>query len=205
MVGMRLVFSRHHLLQFHLDLEWRLAGGHSGAVANAKNMGVNGDGRFTKSNIEHDVAGLATDARQGLQRFARARHLSAMLGEKFSRQCNHVFRFGPVKTNGLYKISNALFTQGDHFCGVISERKQGWRRLVDAGIGGLRREHDRYQQCKRIDVLELSLGFGIGSLEPTECLFDPRRCPLRQLAGSGLEIGGDLLWLRLHFCALPQT
>ena len=43
----------------------------------------------------------------------------------------------------------------------IGDREQRARRLVDAGIGRLRRQHHRDQKRVGIEVLELALGSGL--------------------------------------------
>ena len=48
------------------------------------------------------------------------------------------------------------------FCGVSADLEQRPRRLVDAGVGRLRRQHHGHQQRKGVDVLQLALGLRIG-------------------------------------------
>ena len=58
------------------------------------------------------------------------------------------------------------------FSGVSATREQGRRRLVDAVVGRLRREHHRDQQGEGIDRIEFALGLGIGRAEAAENLLD---------------------------------
>jgi hypothetical protein len=69
MVRMALVLRGNDLFQFCFNLERRLAGSHTGAIADAENVRVDRDGRLTESNVEHDIGGLAPNAWQRLQRF----------------------------------------------------------------------------------------------------------------------------------------
>jgi hypothetical protein len=62
----------------------------------------------------------------------------------------------------------ALFAEIDHLLRRIGDRKQRARRLVDAGVGRLRRQHDRNQQRVGIEMFEFALGLWIGLPEPRE-------------------------------------
>src|SRR3546814_12219629 len=84
-VGMAAVFCRHHFLEAEFDRQRRLAPGHAGAVADAENVRVDRDGRFTPDHVEYHVGGLAADAGQGFQPVAVARHLAAMAGAQRTR------------------------------------------------------------------------------------------------------------------------
>ena len=55
-----------------------LAGREAGAVGDPEDMGVDRDGRLAERDVEHDIRGLAPDARQSLERLALARHLAAV-------------------------------------------------------------------------------------------------------------------------------
>ena len=66
-------FSGYEFQQpvFHSSLS--LARRQAGAIADAENMRVDGHCRLAEGDVEHDIRGLAADARQGLQRLAAAR------------------------------------------------------------------------------------------------------------------------------------
>jgi hypothetical protein len=81
-VGMQAKRRRHDLFELELDLERRLARRHSGAVADAENMGVDGEGLLAECDVEDDVGGLAADAGQRLQHRARSGHFAAVLGDE---------------------------------------------------------------------------------------------------------------------------
>jgi len=69
----------HDLVEPSLDLVRRFAGCEAGAVADAEHVGVDGERLFAPGRVEDDIGGLATDAGQGLQLFARARDFAAEL------------------------------------------------------------------------------------------------------------------------------
>ena len=68
---------RHDLLELRLDLVDGLAGREAGAVADAEDVGVDGEGLRAEGGVHHHIGGLAADAGQRLQRFAVRRHLAA--------------------------------------------------------------------------------------------------------------------------------
>ena len=105
-----------------------------------------------------------------------ARHRAAMLGDQFLRQRDHVLRLVAVKPDRLDVVAHALLAERDHFFRRVGGGKQRGRRLVDAGIGRLRRQHHRDQQRVGIDVSEFAARFGIGALESGGTLprFRPR-------------------------------
>ena len=87
--------------------------------------------------------------------------------------------------------------------GVLAAGNSAGRRLVDAGVGRLRGEHDRDQQRVGIDVLEFALGLGIarpGSAEmpPSTSagvqrqLGDVVPATLARTPAAGLIARGDL-------------
>ena len=78
MVRVQAVFLGHALQQFQLDLERVLARRQAGAVADAEDVGVDGDGRLAEGHVHHHVGGLAADAGQRLQLLVGVRHLAAV-------------------------------------------------------------------------------------------------------------------------------
>ena len=69
---------RHDLLELGFDLVDILAGREAGAVADAEDVGVDRKGFLTEGGVQHDVGGLAADARKFLELLAGARHLPAV-------------------------------------------------------------------------------------------------------------------------------
>ncbi|MNP40946.1 hypothetical protein D3C76_1346190 [compost metagenome] len=78
MVAIDLELGRHHLEQLLFNQIDIFARSETGAIANAEDVGIYGNGRPAKGGIEHHVGGLATDARQGLQRGTIFRYLAAV-------------------------------------------------------------------------------------------------------------------------------
>ena len=64
---------RDDLLELRFDLVDSLAGREAGAVADAEDVGVDRERLLAERGVEHDVGGLAADAGQRLQLFARSR------------------------------------------------------------------------------------------------------------------------------------
>jgi len=143
MVGMTLVLYGNDLFQFGFNLERRLAGSQTGAIADTEDVGVDRDRRLAESNVEHDIGGLAPNTRQCLQCFPRARHLPSVLGQKLPRQCDDIFCLGAEKADGFDQLAHALFAKRRHLFRRIGKREKRGRRLVHARIGRLCGEHDR--------------------------------------------------------------
>src|SRR5260370_17248139 len=85
-----------------LDGGGRLAGGEAGAVAHAKNMGIDGDRLFAEGDVEDDVRGLASDPGQRLERLAVVRHLAAVQLDQDAPELHDVPPLRPLKPNPLY-------------------------------------------------------------------------------------------------------
>src|SRR5262249_7710187 len=202
-VGMALVFRRHHAVELELDLEGRLAG----AVTDAEDVGVDRDGGLAESDVEHDICGLAADPGQRLQRLARAGDLATVLVCDFPRQRDEILRLGAEEADGLDQPLHALLAERGHLFRRVGGGEKRGRRLVDAGVGRLRREHHRDEQRERVDVLELAFGLGAGGLEAAERFLDLGGCPLRHRAGGGHVVGGRTLGRSFDFsrrtCARP--
>ena len=54
----------HDLLELGFYLVDVFSGREAGAVADAEDMGVHGKGLFGEGGVEHDIGGLAADARE---------------------------------------------------------------------------------------------------------------------------------------------
>ena len=161
-------------------------------MRHAEHVRVDGQRRLAEGDIEHDIGGLAADARQRLQRLALARHLAAVLGDQLLRQRDDVLGLVAVEADGLDALLHVLHAQRRHLPRRVGDLEQGPRRLVDAGVGRLRREHHRHQQREGVDVLELALGIGVGCGKAREDLRDALRRGLGALPGArALDLGGE--------------
>ena len=67
MVGVAAERLRDDLFELRLDFVDVLAGREAGAVADAEDVGVDGEGLLAERGVEDDVGGLSSDARQFLQ------------------------------------------------------------------------------------------------------------------------------------------
>ena len=118
---------------------------------------------FAESHVDHDARGLAPDARQGLQDLDGVRHLAAELLDQPPRQRDDVLRLGVEEVQRPDVLAHPLLAERRaSCCGVSAMAKQAPRRLVDADIGRLRREHHGDEQRVGIGVLELALGLRFG-------------------------------------------
>jgi hypothetical protein len=69
----------HDLVEPGFDLIGCLARGEAGAVADAEDVGIDGERLFAPGGVENDIGGFAPDPGQGLKLLARARDLAAIL------------------------------------------------------------------------------------------------------------------------------
>ena len=81
MVGVQEVFSGNYFEEFLFDGQRRFAGCKTDAVGETKKMGVDGDGRLAKSNVEDYIRRFAPNTGQGFKGGSLVRHLAAMLFE----------------------------------------------------------------------------------------------------------------------------
>ncbi|MCY1397240.1 hypothetical protein D9M71_122380 [compost metagenome] len=104
-------------------------------------MRVDGHGQLTECRIEYHVGGLAADAGQCFQLFAGLWDLAGVTLDQQTAGFDHVFRFAVVQPDGLDVLRQPFDTQGMHRCRGIGDREKPGCGLVDADIGGLRREN----------------------------------------------------------------
>ena len=154
------IFGRYHPDQSLLDLLRRVAGCEAEPVADPEDVRVDRHGRLAECHVEHDIGGLAPDARQFGQQIALVRHLAAMVADQRLRKRNHVLRLVAPQADGADIRADPFLAERQHLFRRVGDGKQRRRRLVDAGVGGLRRKHDGDQQGEGVDVLELPLGSG---------------------------------------------
>src|SRR6185503_14104461 len=81
-VGVAQEFRRNELEQLVFDLARILAGCEPGPVGDTKDVCVDCDRGLAESGVQDDIRRLAADAGQALQRFARSRHLAAMVRDQ---------------------------------------------------------------------------------------------------------------------------
>ena len=135
-------------------------------------MGVDGDGRLVKGDVEHDIRRLAADARQRDQFVKGLWHHALMTLDQQARQRHDIFRLRAKQTDGLDRLADFFFAEGRHFGGRIGLRKKGRRRLIDPGVCRLSRKHDGDKQREGVGVIEFAFWLGIGGGEARENFLD---------------------------------
>ncbi len=96
MVGVVQEFRGDELQQFLFHFEHVLARCQSGAVGDAEDMRVDGDGRLAEGGVENDIGGLAADTGQGFKRGAVFRNFAAVL---FTRMAQVLRMFSALVLN----------------------------------------------------------------------------------------------------------
>ena len=77
-----------------------------------------------------------------------------------------------IEADRLDPLGEPRFAERRHLGRRVGEREQRARRLVDADVGRLRRQHDGDEQGEGVDVFELALRLRVGRGEPLEDLGD---------------------------------
>ena len=90
----------------------------------------------------------------------RARHLAAMLGDQLSRQRDDVLRLGAEEADGADQFGDPVLAERRHLLRRVGGGEQGRRRLVDPGVGRLRRQDDGDEQGEGAGVVQLALRLG---------------------------------------------
>ena len=153
---------RDDLLKLRFDVERRLTRREAGTVADAEDMRVDRERFLSPGGVEDDIGGLAADAGQGLELFARARDFPAMVTDQRLAERDHILRLGVEQADGLDCLAQGLFAEIDHRLRSPDAFEQVARGKVDAGVGRLSGEHDRDQQGIGVDEIELRSGRGVG-------------------------------------------
>jgi len=88
-------------LQRFFDRDHGLARRNSGAIANAENMGVDGEGFCAKGGVHHHIGSFPAHAGQSLQRIAVGGHFAGMITDEDFRQSDDVLRLVIIQADGF--------------------------------------------------------------------------------------------------------
>ena len=88
------------------------------------------------------------------------------------RELDHVLRLLAEEPDGLDMLDQPVFAKREHLFGAVGHREEPARRLVDAGIGRLRRQRHCDHQRVGVDVVQLALGLRFALVEPAEHFAD---------------------------------
>ena len=133
-------------------------------------MRVDRHGGMAKGHRQNHIGRLAADTGQGDQRIAVFRHDTVKIVDQFLRQGDDVLRLVAVQTDGLDVVAHLGFAQRQHFLRRVGDLEQLLCRLVDADIGGLRRQGDGDNQRVGIDVVQLAFRLRAQLFEAAENL-----------------------------------
>ena len=103
---------RHTLFKPGLDRRHGLAARQAGAIGNAKDMRVDGEGFLAERAVHDNVRGLATDPRQGFERGTIGGHLAPMIADQRLGQGDNVLRLGIVQADCPDVRLQPLFARG---------------------------------------------------------------------------------------------
>ncbi len=137
MMCVALVFHRHVILQRAFHRDDVLAGADPGAVAHAKDMGVDRLGGVRPMHVQHHIRGLAAHAGQPLQGGAGIWYFAAILINQNLAQLHDILGFLPKQPDCFDVFNQSLKAQINHFLRGVYDLEQSPRGLVDAHIGSL--------------------------------------------------------------------
>jgi hypothetical protein len=135
----------HDLLELSFDLVDGFAGRQTCAVADAKDVRVDGKSLFAEGGVEDDVRRLASDSGQRLQSLARPGNFTAVVVDQRLAKCDDVFRLRVEQADGLDCLAQPLLAQVDHLLRRFHVLEQRPGRDIDARISRLRREDDSHE------------------------------------------------------------
>jgi hypothetical protein len=159
---------RHDFLQLGLNLVDGLAGCEARPVADAVDVGVDGEGLLSEGRVEHDVRGFPADARQCLQLLAGTRNLATVIADQRLGQCDDVPGLGVEEANGLDRVAKPFLAEINHLPRGLDALEQGTASDVNACVGRLGGKRDRDEELERIARFELGRRRGVRLSEPAE-------------------------------------
>ena len=116
--------------------------------------------------LDHqDGGGLVAHAGQRFQALERARHLTAVTVEQELRHRLQVLRLGRREADLADQRLDLGDVQRGHRGGRGGAFEQRGRDLVDLLVGGLRRQHHRDEERKRVEVVERDRRVGEEAIE----------------------------------------
>ena len=159
---------RDNLVELGFDLVDGFARCQPRSVADPEDVRVDREGFLAERRVEDNVGGLAADSRQRLQLLAGSRHLAAVIADQRLAERDDVLRLGVEQADGLDRLAQPLFAEVDHLLRSFDALEQRPGGNVDAGVGGLRRQHDRDEQLVGIGGFELGGRRGVVLRQPPE-------------------------------------
>ena len=141
-----------------LDLVHVLAGGQTGPVRDAEDVGVDGNRGLAEGGVEHHIGRLAADAGELHQFIPAIGNLAAVVIDKNLRERDHVLGLGIEQADGLDVVFEAFLAQFQHRLRRFHLGKQRTGRLVHANVRRLRAQGHRHEQLVGIAIFQLGLG-----------------------------------------------
>ena len=156
----------------------------AGAIAEAEDVRIHRHRAFAERDIQHDVRGLAADARQLLQCLAIARYFAAVPLDQLARQLDDVAGLALPEADRADVLRHAIDAETHHRLGRRGFGEQRLGRAVDRHVGGLRRQHDGDQQREGIDEGQFAARIGVGLGQCFEESRAPPRASWRAVCGA---------------------
>lgn len=127
-----------------------------GAISDTKDVCINRLRGHTPPHIQNHIGRLAPDPGKRLKRRAGIWNDTAIILDQNAAELDDVLGLLPIQTDGLDVFNQTLFTKRKHLFRRIRDLEQRTCRLVDANIGGLRRQCHSHNQRIGIHMLKLA-------------------------------------------------
>ena len=160
-VGGGPLFFGNMLAQFLLDAQGGGASpGYQGeTVADAEDVGIDGQGGLAEGYGLDDIGGLAAYTGEAGERFERVGHFATVFFDEHSCSADERFGFVVGKSYALDVFENRFRIRRCHYFRGGEVGKERGRNYVDTLVCALRRQDYGYKQVKRGVVVEFGLCF----------------------------------------------
>jgi hypothetical protein len=128
-------------------------------------VGVDGDAGLVEGVAEHDVGGLAPDARQGDELLEARGHLAAEGVDQRLAELEQGVGLLAEEAQRAEELLHVLARGRRHRLGRRVGREQRGAGGVDPAVGRLGGDHGDDQALERVGEVELGAGVGVGVRE----------------------------------------
>ena len=171
-MGMALKVGRNIILDRAFNGIDVLANGHAAAIAEAKDMGIDGLRRHPPPHVQYHIGGLAAHAGEGLQSGTGIGHDTIIFVDQNLTHFDDVLGLLAEQANCLDVLGQTLDPKIEHLLWRISDLEECARGFVYTSVSGLRRQCDGNHQCIDVHMLQLTLGFGFCGMESLKNIAD---------------------------------
>ena len=158
----------NQLFELGFDCVRGLVWSKAGAVADPEDVSVDGECFVAPGGVENDIGGLAPDAGQGFELFARARDLATVIVDQRLAECDDVLGLGVEQADRLDRVAQRIFAKLDHLLRCLHLGEDGPAGDIHADVGRLSGKNHGDEQRVWVGIFEFGRRRRIGFGEPPE-------------------------------------